>query len=291
MLFHNVLRTVDYSKVIISRRCITFSSSISQQNNVRLHETDDEHSEIRVKDVSPFERVQNVATDLKNELKAPGSDINEVFNDFKEKMELLKQKLRNPSLMERSHLLANFSSELLQELSYKNKNMTIDPYQVLNTLCQYKLARSQHFTIVLKYLLHNQSAQDVIALWVKYLETISENPAILLQNSSSHAHTQNIAITTIAYLSLPGNTVDIKILYRILQIDDKMGQILPFNIIRRMLNTECTSLEGRDLTMKNFNDLYYQYTVQDIGHFLNQIENAPRWIDLRDLYSQYDKLA
>lgn len=290
MLSHNALRAFGRLKVTIPRRCITFSTSIFQQNNVRLQETEDEHSENREKYVSPFERVQNLAADLKNELKAPGSDVNEVFNDFKDNIESLKQKLRNPSPMERSHLLANFSSDLLQELSYKSKNMTIDPYQVLNTLCQYKLARSQHFTIVLKYLLYNQSPQDVIALWVKYLETISENPMILLQSSSSRAHTQNIAITTIAYLSLPENTVDIKILYKILQIDPKMGQILPFNIIRRMLNTEFSSLKGRDVVTKNLNDLYYQYTVQDSGHFLNQIENAPRWIDLRDLYSQYDKL-
>lgn len=113
---------------------------------------------------------------------------------------------------------------------------------------------------------------------------------VLLQHSSSHAHTQNIAITTIAYLSLPGNTVDINILYKILQIDDKMGQTLPFNMVKRMLNTECSFLEGKDLAMKNLNDLYYQYTVQDADHFLNQIENAPRWMDLRDLYTQYDKL-
>lgn len=290
MLSHNALRAFDCSKVIISRRCLTSSTSIYQQSSVHIQETDDEHSGNREKHVSPFERVQNLAADLKNELKAPDSDINEVFNDFKDKIESLKQKLRNPSPMERSHLLANFSSDLLQELSYRSKNMTLDPYQVLNTLCQYKLARSQHFTIVLKYLLYNQSPQDVIALWVKYLETISENPVILLQNSSSRAHMQNIAITTIAYLSLPENTVDISILYKILQIDRKMGQVLPFNMIRRMLNTEFSSLERRDVIIKNLNTLYYQYTVQDSDHFLSQIENAPRWIDLRDLYGQYNKL-
>ncbi|KOG96826.1 Msc6p [Saccharomyces eubayanus] len=290
MLSRNALRTFGHSRVIISQRCISFSALILQQNNVQLDKSKDELLESNEKYVSPFERVQNVAAELKSELKAPGSDINEVFHDFKDKIELLKQKLRNPSTMERSHLLANFSSELLQELSHKNKDMATDPYQVLNTLCQYKLARSQHFTIVLRYLLFNASPQDVIALWVKYLETISENSVNLLQNSSSNAHTQNIAITTIAYLSLTGNTVDIKILYKILQIDDKTGQTLPFNMVKRILNTECSSLEGRDLAMKNLNDLYYQYTVQDTDHFLNQIENAPRWMDLRDLYTQYDKL-
>lgn len=290
MFSRNALRTFDHSSVVISRRCISFSASVFQQNSVQLDEIKDEHLENKERHVSPFERVQNVAADLKSELKAPGSDINEVFNDFKDKVESLKQSLRNPSPMERSHLLANFSSDLLQELSHKNKDMKIDPYQVLNTLCQYKLARSQHFTIVLRYLLSNQSPQDVIALWVRYLETISENPMILLQNSSPHAHTQNIAITTIAYLLLPENTVNIKILHKILQIDEKMGQILPFNMIKRMLNTEYSSLKGRDVVMKNLNGLYYQYTVQDTGHFLNQIENAPRWIDLRDLYGQYDKL-
>lgn len=293
MLSSNALSTFGHSRVIVSRRCISLSALILQQSSIQLDKTKDElseSSENKEKYVSPFERVQNVAADLKSELKAPGSDINEVFHDFKDKIELLKQKLRNPSAMERSHLLANFSSDLLQELSHKNKDMAIDPYQVLNTLCQYKLARSQHFTIVLRYLLFNASPQDVIALWVKYLETISENSMVLLQHSSSHAHTQNIAITTIAYLSLPGNTVDINILYKILQIDDKMGQTLPFNMVKRMLNTECSFLEGKDLAMKNLNDLYYQYTVQDADHFLNQIENAPRWMDLRDLYTQYDKL-
>lgn len=236
--------------------------------------------------------VSKLGNGLNEQLKSPSIDLNEVYSTFTDELRQLSQDTTDPTSLQRSFGLNAPLIALLRKSTDK-VNSKVDPYQILNTMCQYQVARSPHFEIVLRYLLTNESPQDVIALWVKYLETIAENPNALTQsfrnrNGNNNSHETNAALATLAYLLLPENKPDINVLYQILQFDKDAGQKISFSKVRFLVNSVLGSQPERKLLAINgINSLFHQYVSCDKGSFLREIDQTLQFYHLQDLYNQY----
>lgn len=217
-------------------------------------------------------------------------DTNEVYSSLKDHLEKFSNEMTDPTTLQRSFGLNIPLAQFLKK-SATDKEAHVDPYQILNTLCDYKVARSPHFEIVLRHLLLHASPQDVIALWVKYLETIAENPNAVSRsfnnrNGNNDSHQNNIALATIAYLMLPEVKPDLEMLCQILQVDQSSGQRIPFNKIRFLINSLFKGEKKEQLT-ENAKSLFHQYVNSDKESFLRQLDDTLQFHHLQDLYNQY----
>lgn len=236
--------------------------------------------------------VSKLGSELNEHLNSSSMDMNEVYSTFTDELQQLSQDLTDPTSLQRSFGL-NAPLIALLKKSTDKENSKIDPFQILNTMCQYQVARSPHFEIVLRYLLTNESPQDVIALWVRYLETIAENPNALTQsyknrNGNNNSHETNAALATLAYLLLPENKPDLNVLYQILQFDKDAGQKISFNKVRFLANGVFASQpEKKSMVINGLNSLFHQYVTSDKGSFLRELEQTLQFYHLQDLYNQY----
>lgn len=217
-------------------------------------------------------------------------DTNELYSSLKDRLEKFSEEMTDPTTLQRSFGL---NAPLIQFLkkSTVDKESHVDPYQILNTLCDYKVARSPHFEVVLRHLLVKGLPQDVIALWVKYLETIAENPNAMSQsfnnrNGNNNSHETNLALTAIAYLLLPEVKPDFDMLCQILQVDEKSGSRVPFNKMKYLINSIFKGERKAELT-KNSDILFSQYVNSDKKSFLEQLDRTLQFHHLQDLYNQY----
>ncbi|CCE65814.1 hypothetical protein TPHA_0N00330 [Tetrapisispora phaffii CBS 4417] len=117
----------------------------------------------------------------------------------------------------------------LLEKSSSAENSTISPYEILNTMIDYKLAKPLHFEIVMKQLLMKKEYKDVIALWVKFLESPLSNMKIL---ENDRARSACATYLIVAYLNLPDVNVNYETVKQILQQGDDF--VLPLRKIRRV---------------------------------------------------------
>lgn len=218
------------------------------------------------------------------------ADTSELYSSLKDHLEKFSNEMTDPTTLQRSFGL---NAPLIQFLkkATTDKESHVDPYQILNTLCDYKVARSPHFEIVLRNLLLNGSPQDVMALWVKYLETIAENPNAISQsfnnrNGNNNSHETNLALTTIAYLLLPGVKPDFTMLCQILQVDQSTSRKMPFNKIKFLINS-LFSGERKAQLIESSNSLFHQYVNSDKESFSRQLDGTLQFHHLQDLYNQY----
>ncbi|QLQ81718.1 hypothetical protein HG537_0F04790 [Torulaspora globosa] len=217
-------------------------------------------------------------------------DTNELYSSLKDHLEKFSNEMTDPTTLQRSFGLNGPLVQFLKK-SATDGESHVDPYQILNTLCDYKVARSPHFEIVLKHLLLHGSPQDVIALWVKYLETIAENPNAVSRsfnnrNGNNDSHQTNIALASIAYLMLPDVKPDFEMLCQILQLDQSSGQRIPFNKIKFLINSLFIGERKEQLT-ENAKTLFHQYVNSDKESFLRQLDDTLQFHHLQDLYNQY----
>lgn len=240
--------------------------------------------------------VAKLGNELSEQLDSSSKDSSEIFLSLKDELAQMSQDMKNPTLLQRSFGLNGPLVSLLKKTT-NEKGSTVDPFQILNTLCEFQVARSPHFEVVLRYLLINGSPQDVIGLWVKYLETIAENPNALMQNfrnrnGNNNSHDTNVALTTLAYLSLAENTPDLNVLYQILQLDKDAGQQVPFNKVTFLNNAIFAEQpERKQAIQQNLNELFYQYISSNKQSYLNRLETTLQPYHLQDLYEQYHTIV
>lgn len=239
--------------------------------------------------VHPVSRLGN---ELNEQLKSSTGDSNAIYTSLKDELAQLSETMKDPTLLQRSFGLNGPLVSLLRK-STAEEGSAVDPYQILNTMCQFQVARSPHFEIVLRYLLQNGSPQEVIALWVKYLETIAENPNALIQsfrnrNGNNNSHENSIALTTLAYLSLPDNKPDLNILYQILQLDKDAGQQIPFSRVSFLNDSIFSSNpDMKKIIGERLDNMLYQYISTNKDSYLRKLDKTLQPYHLQDLYQQY----
>lgn len=275
---NSTLLTMFSARLVISRNRFAFQTLKRLQSSSAAPET--------TKYIHPVARLGNL---LLEELKSKQGSA-DVYKTFKDEIYGLSQTLENPEFtFKRSFGLNSVLSQLLQNARKDSKN-TVDtgrvppnPYEILNTICEYQLARSGHFEIVLEHLLLTQTPQDVIGLWVKYLETIAENPKI---SGYGPQHTNNMALASIGYFLLEGNEPDIKVLSQILKIDDQLDKI-PFARIRYFLRRLNLDPLKKKEALKNLDLMVYQFAEAEKPLFTKRLESSAQLFEVQDLYKIY----
>lgn len=234
--------------------------------------------------------VSKLGLQLQSQLKEnDNGDTNGIYRGFKESIESLDE--RNWSTLHRSFGLNAPLSQLLKRSSSENGSH-VEPFQILNTMCQFELARSQHFEIVLIDLVGNGLFEDAIALWVKYLECIAENPFTISQSSASRnenwqSHENNLALATLAYTLLPGNVPDIQVLNSILQLDVSKGQTVPVGKAQKLAGSILKDDALVRSSQASLSSLFCQQVARDKPSFLLQLDNILQVGQLKELYGAY----
>lgn len=237
--------------------------------------------------VHPVSRLGN---ELYEQLKS--GDANQVYSTLKDDLYKLSEELTDPTTLQRSFGLNGPLAQVLRKAA-TDQDSAVEPYQILNTLCQYQVARSPHFEIVMRHLLVRGSPQDVIALWVKYLETIAENPNAMSRsfnnrNGNNNSHETNTALASLAYLLLPENKPDLQVLHQILQLNKELNQNVPFNKIKFLVSSLVKD-EEKETAQQNLKLLFHQYAESDKPAFIRQLDQTLQFHHLQDLYNQYNK--
>lgn len=221
------------------------------------------------------------------------------FNLFKDKVYELSQALSDSEYtLQRSFGLNSTLTQLLQtsrsELAGLNRStagsnadnidssaqLPPNPFEILTVMCEYGLARDSHFQVVLEYLVAANAPQDVLGLWIKYLETIAENPKTITYGSH---HANNIALASIGYLMLPGNAPNLSELAQILNIADKQDQ-MPLSRIRYLADTLKMDQATRQNLLKKFGILFSEFAHVCKPEFQKQLQAIEQVQDLQRLY-------
>ena len=228
---------------------------------------------------------------LNQELK-DNKDIGDVYTKFNEGVAKLKTAKNGEERLQNSYGLTSVISRMLQT-SIADKESKVDPYEILNNICDSHLARSQHFLIVMKYFLSSKLPQDVMSLWIKYLGLITENPSIALPYRGRNTHKDILAITTVAYLLLPNNTPDINVLNQILQAkgaNDASSALtsfdnsIPITLIRPTI-FQMVNKKDIPTALKNSDNLLFQYISQNKDWFKRELSEGT---DLKVTANYYD---
>ncbi|CAR27710.1 hypothetical protein ZYGR_0N01950 [Zygosaccharomyces rouxii] len=212
-----------------------------------------------------------------------------IYRSFKESLESLNE--TNSSSLHRSFGLNAPLTQLLKRSSTENGSY-VEPFQILNTMCQFELARSHHFEIVLTHLIGKNLFQDAIALWVKYLECIAENPFTISQSSANRnenwqSHESNLALATLAYTLLSGNVPDLQVLKSILQLDSSKHQTVPFGKAQKLAKTIIKDPAQSKIAQDSLSLLFRQHVASDKASFLSQLDGILQLRHLKDFYSAY----
>lgn len=240
--------------------------------------------------VHPLSELGNT---LNQELKDK-TDVSDVYAKFNEGVTKFKNTRNGEERLQKSYGLTSAISRMLQT-SIVDKQSKVDPYEILNNICDSHLARSQHFLIVMKHFLSNKLPQDVMSLWIRYLSLITENPGIALPYNGKDNHKDIVALTTVAYLLLPNNTPDIKVLNQILQVKDAsdasnvlaaFDNSIPITLIRPTI-FQMVNKNEMQKALKKSDKLLFQYISNNKDWFKKELSegtDAKLTLNYYDIY-------
>ncbi|SCU96202.1 LAMI_0F05622g1_1 [Lachancea mirantina] len=162
-----------------------------------------------------------------------------------------------------------------------------EPYEILIFMCDYGLARDSHFRIVFEHLVATKSPEDVLGFWVKYLETIAENPRTITYGSY---HSKNIVLASIGYLLLAGDEPSCSVLTQVLRFDAEKEQI-PFTKIRSKITRLPLSASAKKKALKNLDVCWFQFLQSDKSAFIRTIDELTHARDLNELFELYSSIT
>lgn len=246
----------------------------------------------------PLHPVAQLSRDLTQALRGP-LGANDAYKTFKDGLYELSQSLDQPEhTLQRSFGLNSVLVQLLEASKAGLKGSAArdggdattlppNPYEILATMCENNLARDAHFEVVLEYLLLGQSPQDVLGLWVKYLETIAENPKAVTYGAH---HTNNMALASIGYLFLPDNVPDLSVVAQVLKQDGHLDKI-PFSRIRYLLGKLPFTADVRNQASHNLDQLMFQFAHTNKPSFLQHLKSLRQEKDVYHLFQTYARVA
>ncbi|CEP64861.1 Msc6p LALA0_S14e00936g [Lachancea lanzarotensis] len=228
--------------------------------------------------------------DLGNELKKQ-HNASAAFNLLKNEVYEVSQNLNDSRFtLQKSFGLNSVLKQLLQasrsELS-TTKNSTDstgplppNPYEILTLLCQYGLARDLHFQVVFEHLIASNAPQDILGLWVKYLETLAENTRTITYGSH---HENNLALASIGYLMVPDNTPRLSELTQILNIGDTPEK-MQMSRLRYLLDTSKMDSSSRKSAKENYLRLLLDFAQTCSPEFKKQLKELEIVQDVQSLF-------
>ncbi|SCU84419.1 LANO_0C01310g1_1 [Lachancea nothofagi CBS 11611] len=233
--------------------------------------------------------VSQLSTELAKELNTHKGS-NSAFELFKDRVQKVSESLQDSRFtLQRSFGLNSVLTQLLQasradltslDNASESSQLPKNPYEILTSICEYGLARDSHFQVVFEHLIASNSPQDVLGLWVKYLETLSENSKTITYGTH---HANNSALASIGYLMLPGNSPNLAELAQILNVGDKLDEI-PISRIRYLLDTIKMEHTVRKSAKDNYALLLFDFVKTCKPEFENQLEGIEQVQDVQNLF-------
>ncbi|SCU82197.1 LAFA_0C09736g1_1 [Lachancea sp. 'fantastica'] len=228
----------------------------------------------------------NLSNELKNQHNASAA-----FNLLKNEVYEVSQNLNDSRFtLQKSFGLNSVLKQLLQasraELSTtgsstdSSASLPPNPYEILTLLCQYGLARDLHFQVVFEYLVASNAPQDILGLWVKYLETLAENPRTITYGSH---HENNLALASIGYLMIPNNIPRLSELTQILNIGDTPEK-MQMSRLRYLLDTTRMDSSVRKSAKENYLRLLLDFTQTCGPEFNKQLKELELVQDVQSLF-------
>lgn len=235
-----------------------------------------------------------LGTKLIQELKEK-KDISEIYTEFNNEILNFKKGSNGESRLQKSYGLNSFISRLIQSSIVSDNHYKVDPYEILNNVCDSQLARAVHFEIVMEYFLKNKAPEDVMSLWIKYLSLVTENPNIATTKSVWNPHRNIVALTTIAYLLLPNNIPNLEVLNQILQVNETNNMAnsrtpynnsIPIKFLAPMIHQKVNK-EFQRTALKNLDALFIQYISKNNGWLKTELDET---FDTKTLQFYYSSL-
>ena len=208
--------------------------------------------------------------------------FNDLILDFESKYNKPQMVTNGQSIFNNTKYLNTTLTKLFKQ-SLSQREPQVDPYQLLNDYCIHHLARPNHFFTLMKQYLIEQRYQDVLSLWVKYLDSV---PTFNV-NQFQYIHRGIQTYTIIAYLSLNSKqfTPDLKYLLTFLNI----GEIDIVHLFERIKSSGFITSGGggnntNEFIWTNFDSLSKQYLQTHSETFQRRVRES---IDVSELESMY----
>lgn len=211
--------------------------------------------------------------------------FNDLILDFESKYNKSQMVHNGQSIFNNTRYLNTTLTKLFKQ-SLLQREPQIDPYQLLNDYCIHHLARPNHFFTLMKQYLIEQRYQDVLSLWVKYLDSVPTFKVDQFQ----YIHRGIQTYTIIAYLSLNSKqfTPDLKYLLTFLNIED----IDIVDLYERIKLSSFISSSGNNANQfiwTNFDSLLKQYLQIHVNAFQRQAKESLNVSELESMYRIYER--
>lgn len=223
---------------------------------------------------------------LSQEINNAGS-LAESYNRFNNLILDFESKHNNPqmvsnggSVFNNTKFLNSTLTRLFKQSLDAKQPAAVDPYQLLNDFCIHHLARPNHFYTLMRYYLTGKRYQDVLNLWVKYLDTL---PTFNVKRFDFiHSGIQSYAI--IAYLSLGGAQFkpDLKFLLEFLNVED-------IDIVKVFERVKMSKFGSNEFTWSHFTSIARQYLTLHSNEFTNKVRVETNPLELDNMYKVYEK--
>ncbi|SCU79977.1 LAME_0B01156g1_1 [Lachancea meyersii CBS 8951] len=234
--------------------------------------------------------ISQLSLDLGNQLKVEHNTL-AAFNLFKKEVYDVSQNLNDPRFtLQRSFGLNSVLKQLLQASKAdltsskgsadSNAQLPPNPYEILTVMCQHGLARDLHFQVVFEHLVASNAPQDILGLWVKYLETLTENPRAITYGSH---HENNLALASIGYLMLRDKAPHLSELAQILNIGDTPEKI-QMSRLRYLIDTLQMDPAVRKIAKNSYSLLLLDFVRTCRPEFEKQLKGLDLVQDVQSLF-------
>ncbi|CAL9731513.1 meiotic sister-chromatid recombination protein 6, mitochondrial [Monosporozyma unispora] len=206
--------------------------------------------------------------------------FNNLILDFESKHNNSQMVGDGYSVFNNTKYLNSTLTRLFKRTLNSSQPTAIDPYQLLNDFCIHHLARPNHFFVLMKYYLNEKRYQDVLNLWVKYLDTI---PTFNVKQFE-FIHLGIQSYTIIAYLSLGGAQFkpDLDYLLTFLNVKD-------LDIVRLYERVKMAKFSSNEFTWTHFNTIARQYLTLNLDEFVSNVKMETNPLELDSMYKVYEK--
>lgn len=217
------------------------------------------------------------------------SESYQIFNDL---ILYFESKYNKPNMVNNGQSVFNNTRYLnttltrLFKQSLSQAEPQVDPYQLLSDYCLHHLARPNHFFTLMKQYLIEKRYQDVLSLWVKYLDSL---PTFRI-DQFLYIHKGIQTYTIIAYLSLNSTqfTPDLKYLLTFLNIQD-IDIVNLYERIKLSNFITGTSDNANQFIWTNFDSLLKQYLHLHSKAFQKRIKDSINVSELESMYRIYER--
>lgn len=223
---------------------------------------------------------------LSQEINNAGS-LTESYNRFNNLILDFESKHNNPqivsnggSVFNNTKFLNSTLTRLFKQSLDTKQPAAVDPYQLLNDFCIHHLARPNHFYTLMRYYLTEKRYQDVLNLWVKYLDTLSTFNV----KRFDFIHTGIQSYSIVAYLSLGGAQFkpDLKFLLEFLNVDD-------IDIVKVFERVKMSKFGSNEHTWSHFTSIARQYLTLHLDEFSNKVRVETNPLELDNMFKVYEK--